>query len=105
MKSLLKYIGIIVLAFLYALGMGSGYYFIYSIGIKEIVIPFYELPSIPITSFLIMYTIVLFGRSIYNKKKKESYDLSDPKPYGIMLSKIMTIYMYVLIIGIFDLIF
>ena len=106
---LLKIIFVYFLALLYAGGMGSGWFFIYILGLREAVSPLYTLPVIPVSSFVIIYTIILYINTLRSKKDSntgaKSYDISDPEPYGKMLTNLLTIYMYAGIIGLIYLIF
>lgn len=99
--SILKIVGVFVIILVYATCMGAGWFFIYDVGIRTIIEPLYSLPVIPIRSFLIAYIIVLWSRTLYGSENRKSFDLSEPEPYGKMLSHILTIYMYVAIIGLF----
>ena len=99
--SILKIVGLLVIISVYATCMGAGWFFIYDTGIRTIIEPLYSLPVIPIRSFLIAYTIVLWGRTLFGSESSKSYNLSEPEPYGKMLSHILTIYTYVAVICLF----
>ena len=101
---LLKIIFIFLLAAAYAGAMGSGWFFIYTLGIREAILPICELPIIPVSSFIYIYILILYVRTLY-KKNEVSYDITDPKPYGKLLSNMLNIYLYAGIIGLIYLIF
>ena len=101
----LKIVGVLMIIFGYTMGMGSGWFFIYDVGLRSVIEPLYSLPVMPVRSFVIAYTIILWIRSLYDKTDRKEYKLSDPEPYGKMLSHILTIYMYVLVIWLFYWIF
>lgn len=94
-----------LLAAAYSAAMGSGWFFIYTLGIREAILPIYELPIIPVSSFIYIYTFILYIRALCGKKDKKSYDITDPEPYGKMLTIILNLYMYAGIIGLIYLLF
>lgn len=84
--------------------MGVGWSYIYNMGLRTTFIPLYELPFIPASSFIILYIIILCIRSVYSENK-QSYDVTDPEPYGKLCSHALTLYMYVCMIWLFSTIF
>ena len=102
---LLKFLLIFLLIAACAGSMGSGWYFIYTLGIREAILPIYELPIMPLKSFVYTYTLILYAGTLYSKKNEKSYDITDPEPYGRLLTKMLNIYIYVGVIGLIYLMF
>lgn len=82
--------------------MGCGWGLIYNIGVREMLKFVYELPYAPIISFIYLYIIILCIRSMFSKNK-QTYELTDPEPYGKLMTSALTLYMYILILGIINL--
>lgn len=108
MKKLLKLILLFIITMIYTCAIGSGWTIIYNVGLRTAVMPLYELPTLPTSSFVIIYSIIMCIASIMSlggDKNKKSYDLTDPEPYSKLISNILTLYMFVGTIWLFSLMF
>ena len=86
------------------LGYGYAYSVIYEFGVRDMLYPIYELPSIPKYSFIMFMLIWLTFSSLYGKKK-ETYKATESKPYSLLLGRLITLYAYVVIILLFNYIY
>lgn len=93
---------------LYACAIGAGWAIIYNVGLRTAVMPLYELPTLPTSSFIIIYSIILCIMSVVtlgSDKNRKKYSLTDPEPYSKLLSNILTLYIFVCVIWLFGLMF
>jgi hypothetical protein len=108
MKQLLKLIAVFILILLYTCAIGAGWAIIYNVGLRTAVMPIYELPILPTSSFIIIYSIILCIGSLVtlsSDKNRKKYNLTDPEPYSKLISNILTLYMFVGVIWLFSLMF
>lgn len=105
MKKLLKLIAVFIIILMYTWAISSGWAIIYNIGLRTAVMPLYELPTLPTSSFIIIYSIIMCIMSLGSGENKKKYSLTDPEPYSKLISNILTLYMFVGVIGIFYIIF
>ena len=104
MKKLFEFVVLFLLIITSAFGYGFGFSRIYEFGIRDMLMPIYELPSIPLYSFTMLVLVVSAFRSLYGKDKK-SYKVWDPEPYALMFGRIATLYVYLVIILLFNYIY
>lgn len=105
MKKLLKLISVFIIILIYTCTISSGWAIIYNVGLRTAVMPLYELPTLPTSSFVIIYSIIMCIMSLGSDKNKKSYNLTDPEPYSKLISNILTLYMFVGVIWLFSLMF
>lgn len=108
MKQLLKLIAVFILILLYVCAIGAGWAIIYNVGLRTAVMPIYELPILPISSFIIIYGIILCIGSMVtlgSDKNRKKYNLTDPEPYSKLLSNILTLHIFACAIWLFSLMF
>ena len=108
MKKLLKLIAVFMLILLYVCAIGAGWAIMYNVGLRTAVMPLYELPTLPISSFIIIYGIIMCIMStvtLSSDKDRKKYNLTDPEPYSKLLSNILTLHMFACAIWLFSLMF
>lgn len=105
MKKLLKLISVFIIILIYTCTISTGWAIIYNVGLRTAVTPLYELPILPTSSFIIIYSIIMYIMSLGSDKNKKKYSLTDPEPYSKLISNILTLYMFVGMIWLFSLMF
>ena len=103
MKQLFEIIVLILVMIASAFAFGWGWQWIYIMGIRESLLPFVTLPIIPLKTFALSYIVYVLIISKFKKDQSTHSPLSS-EPYSIIVGKIMTLYMYVLVLGIIGLI-